>query len=43
MPQRTPYVEILLTIAVLAFVAFVVVGGFGRPEGNIAQVTAPPK
>jgi hypothetical protein len=38
MSQRTPYVEIAFTIAVLAFLAYVVAGGFNRPAEDIAQV-----
>ena len=41
--QRTPYVEIALTITVLAFLAFVVAGGFNQPTDNIAQATTQPK
>jgi multisubunit Na+/H+ antiporter MnhF subunit len=39
MPQRTPYLEIALTIAVLAFVASVVAGGFNRAADDVAQAT----
>jgi hypothetical protein len=37
--QRTPYLEIALTIAVLAFIAFVVAGGLDRAAEDIAQAT----
>ena len=42
MSQRTPYVEIALTVAVLAFVAFVIAGGFDWPV-DVAQVTLRPE
>jgi multisubunit Na+/H+ antiporter MnhF subunit len=37
--HRTPYLEIALTIAVLAFVAFVIAGAFNRPPDDVAQAT----
>jgi hypothetical protein len=37
MPQRTPYVEIAFTIAVMAFLAYVVAGGFNRTIDDVAQ------
>jgi hypothetical protein len=40
MLQRTPYLEIAITMAVLAFLAFVVAGGFNLPQDDIAQATA---
>ena len=43
MSQRTPYIEIALTVAVLAFVAFVIAGGFDRPVDDVAQVTIRPQ
>jgi TRAP-type C4-dicarboxylate transport system permease small subunit len=42
MSQRTPYLEIVITIAVLAFLAFVVAGGFNQPASEIAQATTLP-
>jgi hypothetical protein len=39
MSERTPYIEIALTFAVLAFVAFVIAGGFNRPADDVAQIT----
>ena len=42
MSQRTPYIEIVLTVAVLAFVAFVIAGGFDQPADDVAQVTIGP-
>jgi hypothetical protein len=42
MSQRTPYIEIALTVAVLAFVAFVIAGGFDGPA-DVAQVTIRPQ
>jgi hypothetical protein len=41
--QRTPYFEIVLTIAVLAFLACVVAGGFNRPQEDVAQATLRPE
>jgi hypothetical protein len=43
MPQRPPYIEIALTVAVLVFVALVVAGGFGRPADDVAQATSGPE
>lgn len=43
MSQRTPYIEIVLTVAVLAFVAFVIAGGFDRLADDVAQVTIRPE
>jgi hypothetical protein len=43
MSQRTPFVEIALTVAVLAFVAFVIAGGFDRPADDVAQATIRPE
>jgi hypothetical protein len=37
MLQRTPYMEIAFTIAVLAFLAYVVAGGFNRPADDVVQ------
>jgi TRAP-type C4-dicarboxylate transport system permease small subunit len=42
MSQRAPYLEIALTVAVLAFLAFVVVGGFNQHNDDIAQATMRP-
>jgi hypothetical protein len=41
--RRTPYIEIVFTIAVLAFVAFVVAGAFNRPPDDVAQVSIRPR
>lgn len=40
MPQRPPYIEIALTVAVLVFVALVVAGSFSRPAEDVAQATS---
>ena len=37
--KRTPYLEIALTVAVLAFLALVVAGGFNPHNDEKAQVT----
>jgi hypothetical protein len=37
MPRRTPYLEIAMTVAVLAFLAFVVAGGFNQAANDLAQ------
>ena len=45
LPKRapyTPYFEILLTVAVMAFLVFVVAGGFNQPSDNIAQIDVRP-
>jgi hypothetical protein len=46
MPQRqrpTAYLEIALTVAILAFLAYVVAGGFNRPQEDVAQATLRPE
>jgi hypothetical protein len=43
MSKRTPYLEILLTVAVMAFLAFVVAGGFNQRPDDIAQAPLRPE
>jgi hypothetical protein len=43
MSQRTPYIEIALTVAVLAFMAFVIAGGFDQLPDDVAQAIIHPK
>jgi hypothetical protein len=38
MPKRTPYLEIALTVAVMAFLAVIIAGGFNQGD-ETAQVT----
>jgi multisubunit Na+/H+ antiporter MnhF subunit len=42
MHRRTPYLEIALTITVLAFLAYVVAGGFSQTGNDIAQAITHP-
>ncbi len=37
--KRTPYLEIALTVAVMAFLAVVIAGGFNQRSEDAAQVT----
>jgi hypothetical protein len=39
MSKRTPYLEILLTLAVLAFLALVIAGGFDQRGNDVDQMT----
>jgi hypothetical protein len=39
MPKRPPYLEIAVTLAVLAFLGFIIVGGFDQRANNNGQVT----
>jgi hypothetical protein len=39
MSKRTPYVEIALTVAVMAFLAIVIAGGFSPRNDEKAHVT----
>jgi hypothetical protein len=39
MPKRTPYLEIALTVAVMAFLAVVIAGGFSPRKDETAHVT----
>ena len=43
MTHLTPYVEIAFTVAVLAFLAYVVAGGFNRPADGVAQAIIHPQ
>jgi|RhiMetdeSRZDD1v2_1073273.scaffolds.fasta_scaffold412931_3 hypothetical protein len=39
MSKRTPYLEIALTVAVMAFLVVVIAGGFNQRGDDAAQVT----
>jgi multisubunit Na+/H+ antiporter MnhF subunit len=39
MSKRTPYLEIALTVAVLAFLAVIIAGGFNQGGDQADQVT----
>lgn len=39
MPKRPPYLEIAVTLAVLAFLGLIIVGGFDQRANNNGQVT----
>jgi hypothetical protein len=39
MSKRTAYLEIALTVAVMAFLAIVIAGGFNQRSDDAAQVT----
>jgi hypothetical protein len=39
MSKRTPYLEIALTVAVMAFLVVVIAGGFNPRNDDAAQVT----
>jgi TRAP-type C4-dicarboxylate transport system permease small subunit len=43
MSKRTPYLEIILTVAVMAFLALIIAGTFNQPSENLAQVTPRPR
>jgi hypothetical protein len=43
MPKRTPYLEICLTVAVLAFVAMVIAGGFNQRGDDAGRVSMRPE
>jgi hypothetical protein len=43
MSKRTPYLEILLTFAVLAFVALVIAGGFNPRGDDIGHLSMRPE
>jgi hypothetical protein len=42
MPKRPPYLEIILTVLVMAFLALVIAGGFNQGSDNGGQVTMRP-
>jgi hypothetical protein len=37
--KRPPYVEVILTIAVMAFLALIIAGGFNQPADEVARAT----
>ena len=37
--KRPPYLEIILTVAVMAFLALVIAGGFNQPGDEVARAT----
>ena len=39
MPKRTPYLEVALTVAVMAFLVVVIAGGFNQRSDDAGQVT----
>jgi hypothetical protein len=39
----TPYLEIVLAVAVMAFLVAVIAGSFNQPSDDIAQVTVRPE
>jgi hypothetical protein len=39
MPKRPPYLEIILTVAVMAFLGLVIVGGFDQNSDGLGRVT----
>jgi hypothetical protein len=39
MPKRTPYLEVMLTVAVMAFLALIIVGMFNQRSDDVAQIT----
>lgn len=41
--KRAPYLEIVLTVAVMAFLALVIAGSFAPRSDDLAQVTVQPK
>lgn len=43
MSKRTPYLEIMLTFAVMAFLVLVIAGTFNERTDDIAQMAAPSK
>jgi multisubunit Na+/H+ antiporter MnhF subunit len=43
MTKRTPYLEIILTVAVLAFVALVIAGGFNQGGDDASRVSMRPQ
>jgi hypothetical protein len=40
--RHTPYLEILLTVAVMAFLVAIIAGSFSQPSDDIAQNTVRP-
>jgi hypothetical protein len=41
MPKRTPYVEVMLTVAVMAFLVLVIAGTFNQRSDDVAQIALP--
>jgi hypothetical protein len=41
MSKRTPYLEIMLTVAVMVFLALVIAGTFNQRSDDVAQMTLP--
>jgi hypothetical protein len=41
MSKRTPYLEIMLTVAVMVFLALVIAGTFNQHSDDVAQITLP--
>ena len=39
MPKRPPYVEVVLTVLVMAFLTLIVLGGFDTRQEGFGQVT----
>ena len=42
MPKRTPYLEIMLTVAVLVFIAMVIAGGFNQHGDEAGRISMRP-
>jgi hypothetical protein len=42
MSKHPPYVEIVLTVLVIAFLALVIAGGFNQGSDSVGQVTMRP-
>jgi TRAP-type C4-dicarboxylate transport system permease small subunit len=42
MSKRPPYLEIILTVLVMAFLGLVIAGGFNQGDDNVGQVTMRP-
>jgi hypothetical protein len=43
MPRRPPYLEVLLTLAVMAFIALIVAGSFSQRSDDAERVTMRPE
>ncbi|HEY7549829.1 MAG TPA: hypothetical protein VH913_09965 [Hyphomicrobiaceae bacterium] len=41
MSKRTPYLEVMLTVAVMAFLVLVIAGTFNQRSDDVAQITLP--
>jgi hypothetical protein len=42
MSKRPPYLEIILTVLVMAFLGLVIAGGFNQGDDSVGQVTMRP-